>query len=306
MAVRLLPTNALICFVTILFNGSTAHANTFSSFPEVVRIEGAKAGMGGTGSLIGSLQNGNQLGLVFLATDHTIQRVGPLTNIGFGDAGSPSANVAYQSSINPMIFSKGPNGTTDVSVVCLTVDLSTISSTEADYLAARVPIAFDLSPTPFSPFEITAYGFGKFGSNVTYGSQATFENVIDSYSSFSGSYTTDQNGSPLYYTEEIESFTYNDPGTGDWVPGEGAGYGGYSGSPYIVHPSGTSTIQGFQVVGSDLMNGAVSFGVQFTPDLVDWIKAQRDGYLLPEPSRAALLATGISLMLSLRRWRQQR
>jgi hypothetical protein len=104
--------------------GAPAYANSFSVFPEVVRIQGPSPTSGGTGSLIGSRHVGNLLGLVFLATDHTLERVGPLETIGFGDLGAPQSNIIFQSMINPVVFSKGWNGTTDMSVIGVTVDLS--------------------------------------------------------------------------------------------------------------------------------------------------------------------------------------
>jgi hypothetical protein len=55
----------------------------------------------------------------------------------------------------------------------------------------------------------------------------------------------DQNNNPLFYTKEMESWTYDDPATGDWVPGEGAGYGGYSGTA-LRDINGTGKIQGLQ------------------------------------------------------------
>jgi len=160
---------------------SPGSANTQSSFDPVVRVEGAAPSTGGTGTLIGTRQVGDSYGMVFLAADHTLERVGPLATIGFGDVGSPKLELSLGGAVD------------------LTVGVTA-------------------APSPYAPFTIQAFGFGKSGPIVTYGTQQSFDNVIDSYLSFNGSYTTDMNNNPLVYVQEMERWTYNDPNTGTGFP----------------------------------------------------------------------------------------
>ena len=93
----------------------------------------------------------------------------------------------------------------------------------------------------------------------------------------------------------MEHWTYNDPNTGDWTPGEGAGYGGFSGSPLMIWSGSTPFVQGIQSSGSDAVNLAQSIGLRFTPAYVSWIEGSTSSYLaaVPEPSTASLLLLGL-------------
>jgi hypothetical protein len=294
---RLLLSLGLIAVVGVLFPLAKSSADTVTSptFDPVVRVQGANPSTGGTGTLIATRQVGDAYGMIFLAADHTLERIGPLNTIGFGAIGTPNLNLSPSGALNFATYTKGPDGTEDLALIGLTINLATLSAAQSSYLTGVAPITVTPSPQPFSPFEITDFGYGKSGPITTYGTQQTFNNVINAYLSFSGSYTTDIHGNPLIYTQAMEQWTYNNPGTGDWVPGEGAGYGGFSGSPLLVMVGGTPEVQGIQSSGSDVVDGATSIGVSFTQGYVDWIQAESSAYLatVPEPSTALLLSAGI-------------
>jgi len=67
---------------------SRANAVTSPTFDPVVRVEESNPSSGGTGTLIAARQVGGAYGMVFLAADHTLERVGPLSMIGFGNLGA--------------------------------------------------------------------------------------------------------------------------------------------------------------------------------------------------------------------------
>lgn len=80
-----------------------ATANTPSSADGVVRVEGTKPGTGGTGTLIGISHAGDDLRLAVLSADHTLQRVGALTTIGFGDASAPKLDFSAASATSSVV-----------------------------------------------------------------------------------------------------------------------------------------------------------------------------------------------------------
>jgi hypothetical protein len=292
------PTPKLVAAIAlILLPTTTTRANSvvFPTFDPVVRIQGSNPSSGGTGTLIGTRLEGEIYGMVFLAADHTLERIGPLATIGFGSLSAPNLDIPTTGALDLQIYTKGPDGTEDLALIGITVELSSLTPAQRSYLIGINPIEVTAAPAPFAPFQITDFGYGKSGAIVTYGTQQAFANVIDSYLSFSGAYTTDINNQPLVYAQEMEHWTYNDPGLGDWVPGEGAGYGGFSGSPLL---DGSSRIQGLQANGSDVVNGAPSIGVRFTQGYVNWIQAQRSAYLaaVPEPSAFMLVLTCVMLV----------
>ncbi|HVP30862.1 MAG TPA: hypothetical protein VMW35_17040 [Myxococcota bacterium] len=283
---------------------ASASANTVTAptFDPVVRIQGSNPSSGGTGTLIGAQRDGSRYAMVFLAADHTLERIGPLSTIGFGNLASPNLDISTANALDVRTFTKGPDGTEDLALIGITVDLSLLSPSSQSYLTGIAPLGLIAAPASFAPFPFAEFGYGKAGPIVTYGTQQTFANVIDSYLSFSGSYTTDGNGVPLVYTQEMEHWTYDDPGLGDWVPGEGAGYGGFSGSPLLVSAGGGLAVQGIQSSGSDTVNGAQSIGVRFTLGYVSWLSDTGSAYLasVPEPSSGALALVGLAVLAASR------
>jgi hypothetical protein len=293
------PAARLVVFAILALLPAMMRANTVVSptFDPVVRIQGPNPSSGGTGTLIGARQVASGYGMVFLAADHTLERIGPLTTIGFGNLSSPNLDIPIASALALQTYTRGPDGTEDLALIGITIALSSLTATQRSYLTGIAPIDVTTAPNPYAPFVITDFGYGKSGAIVTFGTQQSFANAIDSYLSFSGSYTTDINNQPLVYTQEMEHWTYNDPGTGDWVPGEGAGYGGFSGSPLL---DGSARIQAIQSSGSDVVNGAQSIGIRFTQGYVDWIQQERAAYLtnLPEPSTStSTLVLGVLLIV---------
>ena len=271
-----------------------AYANTPSGVAEVVRVQGTLGHA--TGSLIGMQNNGNQVAMTFLTADHLIQQFGTLDTIGFGNLSTPILNLNTTATQNVQIFTKGPDGTEDLAVIGITIDRSNLTPSQQSFLSSLTPLGLTAAPTPFSPFEITTYGFGLSGSVTDYGTQQTFNNMIDRYHMLTaGSYTTDQLGNPLVYTQRMEGWTYNDPNTGDWIPGEGAGYAGYSGSPLTISQGGEALIQGIQVHGSGTANLATSDGVRFTAAYANWIQNESQTYLatVPVPPAAWLFGSGL-------------
>lgn len=267
-----------------------AAANTPSSVDGIVRVEGTKPGTGGTGTLIGLSQSGDDLRLAVLSADHTLQRIGALTTIGFGDASAPKLDLSAASAANVRIFDKGPDGTEDMAVIGLTFRWSDLSSSQQTYLSGLAPFAVVAAPsTP--PFTFTATGFGKSGPVTSYGTQQQFANVANTYFTLTaGSYTSDANGNPLVYTQQMLGWTYNAPSTGDWVPGEGAGYGGYSGSPLLL----SGSVVGIQSSGSDVVDGQTSIGLRMTDAYANWVNATVSAYVspVPEPAEWSLMLTG--------------
>lgn len=265
MTFRLLP--ALLAMAGLL--SEEISANTASNLAPVVRLQGSDVSKGGTGTLIGALQSGDRYTMVILGTDHTARRVGPLATVGFGDMGSAGKiNLSLASATNVRTTLYGANGTTDLSLIRLTVDLATLSAGERNALLAVVPLTVSAAPQgiPFVPFTFQAYTYGTDGGAFPgYGTQNSFSNQVDSTVPFSGSYTTNSAGSPLNYTETISQWDLDSVGG---VPGEGTAVQGGSGSPMIVG----GKIVGIQVNGSLIAN-AVNFGVAFSYADVDWLTA---------------------------------
>lgn len=85
-------------------------------------------------------------------------------------------------------------------------------------------------------------------------------------------------------------WTYNAPSTGDWVPGEGAGYGGYSGSPPLL----SGSVVGIQSSSSDVVDGQTSIGLRMTDAYANWANATVRAYVsqVPEPGEWTLMLTG--------------
>jgi hypothetical protein len=304
LIVRRLPWQSSVGFLALAASlAAPAFANTPSTFDPVVRIQSATSG--GTGSLVSTGQVGNEYLMTFLMADHTVQRIGQLTTVGFGDSSAPKLNLSLASATNITLYDKGPGGIEDMALLGVTIDLATLSAADRAYLTSVTPLALQAAPTQLSPFAMTAYGFGRSGGVTSYGTQQSFNNVIDAYNNgFSGSYTTDANNIPLVYTQDMLHWTYNDQYTGDWITGEGAGYGGYSGSPLTVLVNGKATIFGIQSAGSDVTNGAQNIGLKFNDSYVNWINANSAAYLataqvappVPEPESYALLLAGLGLI----------
>ena len=265
----------------------TLSANTASSFAPVVRIEGTSTTVpGGTGTLIGDSQSGSLLRMVFVETDHTLERIGTLTTIGFGNLSSPAVDLSVSSASNVQELFYGANGTTDISMIGLTIDLNTLTGAQQSYLLSITPVP--VATMPASPFVFQAYTYGQDGSSFTsYGTQNTFSNTVDTITSFSGSYTTDSHGTPLNYTETVAEWRLHSPPI---VPNEGTATSGGSGSPLILN----GTMVGFQVNGSTTV-GATNMGVSFAAADVTWIDHNTAQLLaqVPEPTISYLVLTGL-------------
>jgi hypothetical protein len=276
------PSVLVLClfFTLIAFIGTagTVCANVTSNVNNVVRIQGSNLSTGGTGSLIGMAEYGSTLRMVFIGADHTLERVGPITTIGFGNLDSPTVNLdAY----GACIYKMGPSGKEDLAIYGITVDFNALTTPEKSFLTGLTP--FDVATSPSSvPFGINDYGYGKSDVSSTYGTQNSFTNQITGYISFSGTYTTDKYGNPLNYSQMMEKWNYEPTNN------KGAGVGGFSGSPLIFG----GAIQGIQVSGNISTSGAVNWGLSFTNDDVAWIKAERDTFL-----RSGIATPNIMMLL---------
>jgi hypothetical protein len=147
--------------------------------------------------------------MLFLAADHTIERVGPVQTLGFGNLGSATA-LDLSTFTNLAVTTGGPTGAVDMAIIGATIDLNTLTQSQQSYLTGILPVALATSPTNPN-FSIQGTGFGHDGVATTvYGTQNSFSNTITGFiQPFSGSYTTNANNQPLNYTEQIETWTYD-------------------------------------------------------------------------------------------------
>jgi hypothetical protein len=282
----------VFALTAFLATGGAVYANVLSNFDDVVRIQGSNTSTGGTGSLIGMVEYGSTLRMVFIGADHTLERVGPIKTIGFGNLGSPTVNLDASGA---SIYTMGPSGTEDLAIYGITVDLNALTPSQKSFLTGLTPISVAASPSSSSlPFGITDYGYGTSDVSSSYGTQNSFTNQITGYQSFSGTYTTDKNGNPLYYTEMREKWIY------DPTNNKGAGVSGFSGSPLIFN----GAIQGIQVSGNISAIGAENWGLSFTDADVAWINAQRDALLVPIPGAVWLFGSGLLGLMGWRKFRK--
>ncbi len=287
----------LISF-TILITG-ILHANTASNFAPVVRLQGADPSQGGTATLVGASQAGNLRTMVFLGADHTARRVGPLTTIGFGNVLGP-VNLEIASAVGANTVLYGANGTSDLALIRLTVDTSTLSAGDALYLTNTLPVSIAQAPAP--PFEFAAWSYGRdFVTFFDYGTQNYFRNQVDAIVSFSGSYTSTlpAPGDPLTYTQNHLQWDY-DPAGG--VIDEGFAAQGAGGAPVLISSPGWEPYQakmvGFQVDATNVPAAPQMVGVAFSAADVAWLN-DNIATMLAQPTITAIppqemLKSGIS------------
>jgi hypothetical protein len=268
--------------------GLRANTPNFPVVDPVVRLQGSDPSKGATGTLIGARQIGSEYRMVFIGADHTYQRVGPITSIGFGNLGAPILNLSNFMNLTtllaPTIVGLGP---IDLGVYEVSIDLNTLNVNDRSYLTGITPVNVAAAPL-LAGYAITGVGFGLDGfvSNA-YGTQLSFSNTINSYFAFNSSYTTDKNNNPLNYSEMLSTWTTQP------APGLGACVTGCSGSTLFL-AGAPNTMVGFQVNGS-LAPGGTNLGLEFTPDYVSFINSTSALYLAPVPIPAAAWLLGSAL-----------
>lgn len=285
----------------LLCCASPSRANELQSPPDdsVVRLQGADLTVGGTGTLIGAEQVGSNYLMVIIGPDHTYERDGPITSVGFGNLGSPLLNLtsftSFSTILAPTISGQGP---VDMALYEVSVNLSSLTAAQQSFLTGVAPVTVTTAPS--SPgYNFTGIGYGSDNVVTTaYGTQLQFQNTVTGYLAFSGSYTTDKSGNPLNYTESLASWTTQAS------PGLGACVSGCSGSPLFLD-SGLTQMAGYQVNGS-LVAGGTNYGVEFTPQYVSWIDGNSTTFLAPTPlpSSGFLFGAGalaLGLMLRVKR-----
>jgi hypothetical protein len=254
--------------------------NAPSSFDPVVRMQGS-TNMA-TGTLIGESLSGSDLTMTFLTAEHVVRKYTLLTDIGFGDLSSPKLDLT--NFINVATVTGGATKMEDLAIVGVTINLGTLTSAQQNYLLGVSPLSVGLAPPSSSlPYDIEAFGYGSSGNPATvYGSQATYFAQVDTQAAYSGTYEGKA------YTEPVQYWTYHNPNI---LPGEGTGFGGYSGSPLFLYSSmainTSSPVIGIQVQGAQPVNGAVSMGIDFTSSEVNWIDSESQSLLAPVPIPAS-------------------
>jgi len=287
----LLPT---LLALALLLTGRAA-ANTgddFGNGPTIVRLHSfgfSSYGIGnGTGTLVGVHRYGNRLNMVILATEHTARRMGTMTGVGFESIGAPigqpggvTISVPLDSSVSVRTARYGANGTTDVSLIGLSIDLNNLGPHVPKFLPFFPPATLAVAPPAPFTFNCTTYGTDG-GDYPDFGFRNKFSNVVDSIAPFTGSYTTDSANNPLTYTQQLCQWDFDTVGG---VPGEGAVGAGGEGSPIVVNGS----VVGIQVIGTTAPNG-VSYGVVFDAADVAWFNGKIDE-LLEGGNELSFLAT---------------
>jgi alpha-tubulin suppressor-like RCC1 family protein len=268
-----------------------ASANTGDSFggAPIVRLHALDSTKNDSGILVGVHLYGNLIKLVVLAADHTARRMGTMIKISFGDdagsilvPGGSGYDLILANVAGVRTFTNGANGTTDVSLIGLTIDRGLLQSdAERAFLSLQQPAT--LAVTPAAPFTFQCYTFGTDGDAFPgFGFRNKFSNVVDTIAPFTGSYTTDAANNPLIYTQKLCQWDFDTVGG---VPGEGAVGAGGAGSPMVVNGS----VVGIQVNGATTP-GSVSYGLAWDAADVAWLNGMIDE-LLAGGNELSFLAT---------------